>query len=109
MTHKVELVERAKEDIRSIYRYIAEQLSEPLIAEKQFARIKGALMGLSEMPKRFPLVSDEPWRGRGLRRLVVGNYLAFYIVENDAKVVVMRVMYGGRDIDAQLSNPDDGN
>ncbi|MDR1921178.1 MAG: hypothetical protein LBS31_05465, partial [Candidatus Adiutrix sp.] len=32
MKHKVKIVEQAKSDMRSIYKYIAEQLSEPQTA-----------------------------------------------------------------------------
>lgn len=35
----------------------------------------------------------------------VDNYLVFYIVDGSLKVVtVIRVMYGGRNVDAQLEN-----
>ena len=102
--YKVEISEKANEDIRLIYQYIADQLSELWIASKQYRRIKEAIMSLSEMPHRGALYSEEPWRSRGLRKLVIGNYLAFYFVEDDAKVVVVRVMYGGRNVNAQLED-----
>ena len=46
----------------------------------------------------------EPWRSRGLRRMAVDNYCVFYIPDNDARTVeIIRVMYGGRDIDRRMA------
>ena len=45
----------------------------------------------------------EPWKERNLRIMPVDNYLVFYIPRSEEKTVtVIRVMYGRRDIDAQL-------
>ena len=51
------------------------------------------------MPERNPLYEKEPWRGRGLRKLIVDNFVAFYLpVEKSGHVLVVTVMYGKRDI-----------
>ncbi|NLU10286.1 MAG: type II toxin-antitoxin system RelE/ParE family toxin, partial [Tepidanaerobacter acetatoxydans] len=40
-----------------------------------------------------------------LRVLPVDSYLVFYIViEEEKTVAIVRIMYGGRNIDLQLSN-----
>lgn len=45
----------------------------------------------------------EPWKSRGLHIVPVDNYCVLYLVDNgDMTVSIMRVMYGGRDIDVQL-------
>ena len=55
------------------------------------------------MPERYHLDDKEPWKERNLRIMPVGNYLVFYIPRSEEKTVtVIRVMYGRRDIDAQL-------
>lgn len=42
-------------------------------------------------------------RERNMRIMPVRNYLVFYVLtHNDLIVTVMRIMYGGRDIDRQL-------
>lgn len=103
MSYDVQIAEQAKTDMRAIYSHIAYQLLEPAIAKKQYARIKAGILSLEEMPERYSLCPDEPWHSRGLRRLVVDNYLAFYLVDTESKTVtVIRVMYGGQDINAQL-------
>ncbi|WP_442872059.1 type II toxin-antitoxin system RelE/ParE family toxin [Coprococcus sp. AF38-1] len=47
---------------------------------------------------------EKPWKSRGLRVLLVDNYVVFYIPDSDKKVVtILRVMYAGRDTDNQLN------
>ena len=51
------------------------------------------------MPKRNPLYEKEPWKGRGLRKLIIDNYTAFYWTNDKTKeVVVFHVFYGGSNI-----------
>ena len=46
----------------------------------------------------------EPWKSRGLRVAPVDNYLVLYIPDDDTQVVtIIRVMYGGRDVNTQLN------
>ena len=55
------------------------------------------------MPERFRTYEEEPLHSRGLRIMPVDNFVILYIP--DAKrgiVTVIRVMYGGRDINAEL-------
>ncbi|MBQ8538462.1 MAG: type II toxin-antitoxin system RelE/ParE family toxin, partial [Ruminococcus sp.] len=40
---------------------------------------------------------------KGLRMMPVDNYIVFYIPDNDKNTVtIIRVMYGGRNIERQL-------
>lgn len=105
---KVIYTARAEQDLRSIFEYIAFSLFEPEIAKNQVRRIMDAIDNLNEMPLRHPAVDIEPWRSKGLRVMPVDRYLAFYLpVEAKATVSIIRIMYGGRDIDTQLR--EDGN
>lgn len=55
---------------------------------------------LDEMPERNPLYEKEPWRTRGLRKVVVDNFVVFYYVnKNVNEVAVFHVFYGGRNIE----------
>jgi plasmid stabilization system protein ParE len=52
-------------------------------------------MGLSDFPFACSPVEDEFLRGKGYRKLIIDSYIAFYIVnEEEKQVVVMRVLYG---------------
>ena len=53
--------------------------------------------------RRLRMSDRKIWRGRNMRVMPVDNYLAFYVPSHDdLTVTVVRVMYGGRDIDGQL-------
>jgi len=102
MIYRVKLAEGAKQDLRDIYEYVAFTLLEPGIARNLKNRIVDGLKSLREMPCRYPIYDEEPWKSRGLRRINIGNYSGFYFVtENDVQVI--RVVYGGRDVFAILT------
>jgi toxin ParE1/3/4 len=62
-----------------------------------------AIEGLDEMPMRLPLYDKEPWHSRGLRKLVVDNYLAFVLpIEKSSQVLIVTIMYAGRNVDQIL-------
>lgn len=95
----VQYTKSAYAELDAIYLYIAEQLREPEIAANQVKRILSAIGDLDEMPHRNPLYPEEPWKGLGLRKLPVDNYIVFYATDDEKEeVVVMHVFYGGRDI-----------
>lgn len=103
MKYNVFLTEQADTDLRSFYEYIAFTLLEPGLAAGQLERIEKGIMSLDEMPERFRVFEKEPWHYRGLRQMPVDNFIVFYIPKTEDKTVyVIRVMYGGRDIDQQF-------
>ncbi|SHI17573.1 toxin ParE1/3/4 [Sporobacter termitidis DSM 10068] len=105
--HKVVYSEQAEKDLREIYEYIALTLLEPDIAKGQARRIMDAVVKLHHMPLRHQLYEKEPWRSKGLRVLPVDNYLVFYLpVEKQKTVAVVRIMYGGRNVEEQLLRTD---
>ena len=94
----------ARQDLRDIYEYIACELLVPETAAGQTERIMKAIRSLEQMPMRHRLYEEEPWHSQGLRVLPADNYLVFYLPdENSATVNIIRIMYGGRDIDKQLN------
>lgn len=96
---KVVLSPDFKTEIRGIHSYIANTLLVPETAIKQIKRIMDATKSLVEMPLRNPLYEKEPWKSRGLRKLIVDNYVVFYWTnETSQEIVVLHVLYGGRNI-----------
>ena len=101
---KVVLSDTAETDLDKIYLYIAEVLLEPRIAWRQIERIRETIRKLDEMPERGTLLPDEPWHSRGLRRLIVDNYLIMYeIMEQSDTVAVIAVLYSKRNIGEVLT------
>ena len=63
-----------------------------------------AVRTLDTFPLRNALFENEPWRSGGLRKLPVKNYLVFYTVDEEKKNIhIIRIIYGGWDIDKQLN------
>ncbi|WP_373127334.1 type II toxin-antitoxin system RelE/ParE family toxin [Dielma fastidiosa] len=103
MIFEIEVSEQADRDLRNIYEYIAFELQSPENAAGQLNRLEESIMGLDQVPERFREYENEPWHSRGLRIMPVVNYCVFYIPDAEyAVITIIRVMYGGRDIDAQL-------
>lgn len=105
MSYFVRISDQAEKDLRSIFEYIAFELQSVQNAVGQLDRLETAIASLSEMPERWIRYDKEPWFSRGLRRMVVDNYLVFYIPDKDDRTVtIIRVMYGRMDVDRVLSN-----
>ena len=103
MTYEVIISSQAEEDLRGIYAYIAFELRSPQNAAGQLDRLEKNILSLYTMPNRYRAYDREPWHSRGLRVLPVDNFVVLYIPDEDRRTVtVVRVMYGGRDIENQL-------
>ena len=90
----------AEEDIQGIYDYIKHNLCAPKAAARTANKIYEQIISLDASPKRYRLYDREPWKSRGLRKMPVDNFVVLYIVDENSKTVtVLRVFYGGRDID----------
>ncbi len=100
---EIRYTETAKNDLKSIFAYISGVLLEPWIAADLYRDLTAAIRSLETMPYRFHLYDAEPWKGQGIRVLRLKNYLAFYQPDEATHTVrIIRVMYGGRDIDELL-------
>lgn len=107
MIYEVGYSAKARQDLREVYRYIAEELLVPETAKAQTSRIMKAIRSLEKMPMRHRLYEEEPWYSQGLRVLPVDNYIVFYLPDDTVGIVyIVRIMYGGRDIDKQLNETD---
>ena len=103
MTYRVELSAEGNDDLRKIYEYIAFELGMSDSAKAQIRRLEERIYALGTMPERYRRYEKEPWRTRGLRLMPVDNYVVFYIPNDERRVVnVVRIIYGGRNIAAQL-------
>ncbi len=105
MIYRVTLTAQAQTDLREIFRYIAFELRSFQNASRQLDRLEKAIASLERMPERFHLYDKAKWRERNLRMMSVDHYSVFYIPDpRNETVTVLRVMYGGRDIDRQLDS-----
>lgn len=100
---RIKYTHTARQDLRSVYEYIAYTLLNPDSAELVAERILAGVRSLEELPERNPLYREEPWYSQGIRFMPVGKYLVFYLVNKEEETVsVSRILYGGRDVRHQL-------
>lgn len=103
MNYTVRISDAAMADLGAIFDYIAIELRSVQNAVSQYERLEREIMSLDQMPERYRRYDREPWYSRGLRMMSVDRYCVFYIPDSRAKTVdVLRVVYGGRDIAAEL-------
>jgi len=100
--YNVQIIDEAEDDLRNIYKYFAFTRREPRLAKKIYRQIMDKLISLEEMPFRYPVYQEEPWKSREVRQIFAGSYCAFYfVIENTVKV--FRILYGSMDLDAALN------
>ena len=102
--YAVLITEQAGADLQGIFDYIALELLSPENADAQLARIEKAIDKLGTFPEKYRRYEEEPWATRNLRVFPIDNYCVFYIPDDVEMIVtIVRVIYGGRDIDKELN------
>lgn len=105
--YEVKITKMAYGHMQEIVRYISNELFAPDAAANLLDKFQKSINGLSDMPERYSLVDEEPWRSEGVRKIIVKNFLIyFWIDEPNSKVQVTGVIYGPRDQVVQLAKLD---
>jgi len=97
MNYFPNITDLAEEDILSTVKYITNDLKNPIAANNLLDEIERHEKNLENNPYIYPLVNDDYLAEKGLRLIVIKNYLMFFIINEDSKIVnVMRFLYGRR-------------
>lgn len=92
MKYKVILTDTAKQDLREIALYIAEESKDKEIAKAFVNELREKTKKLQEYPNRGSLPDDRVLKALGYKFLVHKEYLLFYLTdEADKKVYVMAI------------------
>ena len=98
MTYRVMLTNHARDGLKATISYISRVLLTPQAAGSWSLRIKKAIKSLDELPHRYPLVEEEPWRTEGIRKMPIDNFIVYFRINEDtATVWITAVVYGKRD------------
>ena len=96
--YKALLSLRAHKDMLEIVTHITQDLQQPEAALKTVTDIAEGIASLSDMPKRFARVADRRPARKGIRKLKVGNYLVFFMIDEPNQIVhILGVLYERRD------------
>lgn len=95
--YKLRFSVKAYKDLADIYDYTNDIWQDPKRAKKNYERIRDEIKKLEYLPKRHPLIRIEEIL-YNLRLLVIDDYIAFYAVSDDKKIVsIKRILYGASD------------
>ena len=96
--YRVDITVTANNDVKDIVDYITNELKNPSSAKKLIMELREAFVTLKAMPNRHELVQDARLAHKGVRKLLIENYIAFYCVnEKQKNVTILRVLYKRRD------------
>jgi len=97
MSYRLRYLEDTVKDRAHIKEYLSQFY--PDSAKKFFALLKKKTHRLNKFPYSCPIYEDDP----DYRVLVVDDYLIFYMVNEDIKIVeIHRILHGSRDISQHL-------
>ena len=75
--------------------YIKDKLQEPNIARNYVRQIKEEIKTLEYSPQKFSAIDMELKNFPIIRKLIIKNHIAFYIINEKEKVVsIDRILYG---------------
>lgn len=98
MDYKVKLTDHAVAQLQEAVIYISKVLQASTVAKHWAARIKKELASLSTMPARYPLTEEEPWHTEGIHKMSVENFLVYYWIDEEKKIVwITAIVYARRD------------
>jgi len=88
----------AEEDLIATLHYISDVLQSPLAAKSLLDELEQQIHVLADTPFIYSVVRDEYLGKKGIRYLLVKNYLVLYSVdEEDKSVTIIRIVYARRD------------
>ena len=96
MKYKIEYISTFHADVLSVVEFLAEYPSK---ASRIFEKIDKLIPTLEDMPEMYPSYPDVP----SYRFIVVEDYLVFYKIKmQDRLVVIRRLVYGRMDMPARI-------
>ena len=81
--YEIKVTRQALEQMREIAHYISYDLMAPEAADNLLDDLKASILKLSVLPKKYPLIEEEPWRSEGVRKIVVKNFLVYYWIDEE--------------------------
>ena len=88
----------ASEDLKQITLYMKQVLKVPNVARNYLKLLRQEIDKLETLPKRYEVIEKEKINQFNVRKLIVKNYIVFYIVDDEEKVVnIERILYGASD------------
>lgn len=94
-TYRVRVTAYAKEQLNAVSDYILDEYKSPVTAKNTSRRLRNAIKSLSFMPSRIAFVDEEPWCSYGIHKMVEGNYLIYFWIDEDSHMVIVTGIVNG--------------
>ncbi len=95
--YEYDFTELAEADIDDILFYITNELCNPKAAADFADELEKRLDDICKSPKNGRLVVNEFLKREDVRRFLVDNYIAYYIIDEvNSRIVLLRVVYSKR-------------
>ena len=95
--YKLKFTPKADEDLEQIYNYIYEKLFAENAAYNLMKKIESSIIRLKSFPNSGSFVSESALKERGYHKLIVDNYIVFYLIDEiEKQIVIMRILYGAQ-------------
>ncbi|MCK9224004.1 MAG: type II toxin-antitoxin system RelE/ParE family toxin [Candidatus Muirbacterium halophilum] len=93
----IKFTESAFNDLDEIYFYITHETSNENIADNILEEIEKSIYRLKEFPQIGNLINNNVFKKRGYRKLVIGNYIIIYKINQSLKsIYILRILYSSR-------------
>ena len=96
MSFPIKFTDTAKEDLRSIISYIADQSKEKSVAIAFANELREKINVLKDFPEIGSIADDRVMKSFGYRYLVHRDYLIFYRYEPKEKTSYILAIFNGR-------------
>ena len=91
---------RAENDLDEILRYISLKLNNPPAAKLFYDELFFKIELICSFPESCEQVHNEYVKRDGVRRILVGNYIVYYVCEPKEKLItIIRIAYGKRNLE----------
>ena len=93
--YSLKITKKAYNDLDNIYSYIVSEFDDENSAQNLLNKIEEKIIKLKQFPLSGSVVADQVLQNKGYRKLIINKYVAFYLVnEEEKEVVIMRFLSG---------------
>lgn len=96
MNYRVRLTDTAKQDLRDIAFWIADQSKDIRTARQFVAELRSECKKLELFPEAGSFPKDRILRSSGYRFTVHGNYLIFYVISKETGTVDVMAIFNAK-------------
>ena len=96
MSYAVVITDTAKQDLRDIAIWIAEQSKDIETAKRFVDELRGKCKKLERFPSKGSFPRDRVLKSAGFRFVTHGEYLVFYLIDKESKTVNVMAIFNAK-------------